>query len=125
MKTIKHRNHSRPAFARFGKTISAAAFGLLIGAFAIGSVHADNDHHGKHGGGHDRGHEERHEYRGRGYYAGPNYAYGNRYYRDYPDYYYAPEPNYYNEPDPYDYGYYPPEQGYYGPSEGIRQFFGL
>ena len=121
MKTIEHRNHSRPALARFAKIVSAAAFGLLIGVFAIGSVHADDEHHGGHDRG--RGHEERgerHEYRGRGYYAGPNYAY-----RDYPDYYYAPAPNYYYEPDPYDYGYYPPEPGYYGPSEGIRQFFGL
>ncbi len=62
-------------------------------------------------------------YSGRGYYPGPNYAYGNR---DYPDYYYAPGPDYYYEPEPYDYGYYPPEPGYdYGPSDGIRAFFGL
>jgi hypothetical protein len=111
-------NHSRPAFARFGKIVSAAAFGLLIGAFAVGPAQAKD--HGDHDRG--RGHEERHEYRGRGYYRGPDYAYG------YPNYYYAPAPNYYYEPEPYnyDYGYYPPEPGYYpGPSEGILQFFGF
>jgi hypothetical protein len=123
MKTSSsNSNQSRPAFARLGKIVSAAAFGLLIGVFAIGPVQAKD-----HGGGHDRGrgHEERHEneYRGRGYDRGPDYAYG------YPDYYYAPAPNYYYEPEPYNYGYYPPAQGYgyYNerPSEGILQFFGF
>jgi hypothetical protein len=115
-----HRNHSRAKFARFGKIVSAAAFGLLIGAFAIGPVQADGHHGGDHGD-RGRGHEERHEYRGRGYDRGPDYAYGN------PDYYYAPAPDYYYQPDPYEYGYYPPGPRYYapGPSEGIRQFFGL
>ena len=121
MKTSSsNSNHSRPASGRFGKIVSAAAFGLLIGAFAIGPVQAKD--HGDRGRG--RGHEERHEggYRGRGYYRGPDYAYGN----PYRNYYYAPGPDYYYEPEPYDYGYYPPEQGYYsGPSEGILQFFGF
>jgi hypothetical protein len=123
MKTsISNSSHSRPAFARFSKIVSVAAFGLLIGAFAIGPVQA-RDHDGDHDRG--RGHEERHEneYRGRGDYRGPDYAYG------YPDYYYAPAPNYYYEPEPYDYGYYPPGPGYgyydERPSEGILQFFGL
>ena len=113
--------HSRPLFARFGKIVSAAAFALLIGAFAIGTASAD--HHDHHGGDRGRGHEEHHEYHGHGYYRGPDVVYGN------PDYYYEPAPDYYSEPDPYDYGYYPPpEPGYYpppGPSEGIREFFGL
>ena len=120
MKTsTSNRKNSRHAFARLGKIASAAAFGLLIGAFAIGTVHAD-DHHGDHDRGH-WGHE--HAYRGRGYYRGPDYAYGN------PDYYYAPAPDYYYQPEPYNYGYYPPGSGYgyYDgrPSEGILQFFGL
>ena len=68
MKTsTSNRKNSRHAFARLGKIASAAAFGLLIGAFAIGTVHAD-DHHRDHDRG--RGHEE-HEYHGRGYYRGP------------------------------------------------------
>jgi hypothetical protein len=120
MKTsTSNSNHSRPAFARLGKIVSAAAFGLLIGAFAIGPAQAKD--HGDHDRG--RGHEERHEheYRGRGYYR--DYAYG------YPDYYYAPAPNYYYEPEPYNYGYYPPGPGYgyydERPSEGILQFFGF
>src|SRR5260370_41026040 len=118
MKTTEQRNHSRPAFARFGKIVSAAAFGFLIGAFAIGAVQADG-HHGDHDRG--RGHEERHEYYGGGY-RGPDVVYGN----PYPDYYYAPGPDYYDAPEPYDYGYYPPPQpGYYPPeqSEGIRLFY--
>ena len=120
MKTsTSNSNHSRIAFSRFGKVVSAAAFGLLIGAFAIGPAQARD-----HDGGHDRGrgHEE-HAYRGRGYYRGPDYAYGN------PDHYYAPAPDYYYQPEPYNYGYYPPGSGYgyYDgrPSEGILQFFGL
>ena len=47
--TTNSSNHSRPAFARLGKIVSAAAFGLLIGAFAIGPAQA-KDH-----GDHDRG----------------------------------------------------------------------
>jgi hypothetical protein len=116
MKTIMHSNRSRPRFARI---VSATAFGILIGAFAIGPVNAD-EHHGGHGRG--RGHEERHEYRGRGYERGPDIVYGN------PDYYYAPGPDYYYQPDPYSYGYYPPEPGYYYPPErpeGFNLFFGL
>ncbi len=121
MKT-SNSNHSRPALARFGKFVSAAAFGLLIGAFAISPAQARD-----HDGDHDRGHGERYEhaYRGHGYYRGPDYAYGN----PYPDYYYAPGPDYYYQPEPYDYGYYGPGPGYgyYDdrPSEGILQFFGL
>ena len=122
MKTSNtNSKQSRHAFARFGKIVSAAAFALLIGAFAIGTASADD--HGHHGGDRGRGHEEHHEYHGRGYYRGPDVVYGN------PDYYYEPAPDYYYEPEPYDYGYYPPpEPGYYpppGPSEGIREFFGL
>jgi hypothetical protein len=113
-----HRNKSRAKSARLGKIVSGAAFGLLLSAFAIGSAQAAHHDNGDHG--HGRGHEEHHEYRGRGYYRGPDYAYGN------PGYYYAPPPDYYYEPEPYDYGYYPPEPGYYpGPSDGILQFFGL
>jgi hypothetical protein len=123
--SIERGKHSRPVFARFGKIVSAGAFALLIGAFAIGTAQADG--HGHHDGGdhgnHGRGHEEgHHEYHGgRGYYRGPDVIYGN------PDYYYEPAPDYYYQPEPYDYGYYPPPRGYYppGPSEGIREFFGL
>src|ERR1700722_16614409 len=121
--SIIHSKHSRTALARFGKLVSAAAFALLIGAFAIGTARADGHghhgggDHGDHGGGHDEGH---HEYHGGGYNRGPDVVYGN------PDYYYEPAPDYYYQPEPYDYGYYPPEPGYYpGPSEGIRDFFGL
>jgi hypothetical protein len=125
--SITHSKHSRSSFARFGQILSAAAFALLIGAFAIGTARADD--HGHHGGGHGgdhgdhgrgHGHDEGH-HGGHGYYRGPDVVYGN------PDYYYEPAPDYYYEPDPYDYGYYPPEPGYYppGPSEGIRDFFGL
>ncbi len=121
---ISTTHNSRAKFARLGKIVSAAAFGLLIGAFTIGPALADEHHHGDD---HDRGrgHGERYEhaYRGRGYYRGPDYAYGN------PDYYYAPAPDYYYQPEPYDYGYYGPGPGpgYYDdrPSEGILQFFGL
>ena len=103
-----HRNKSRAKSARFGKIVSAAAFGLLIGAFAVGSAQAKHHDDGDHGD-RGRGHEERHEYHGRGYYRGPDYAYGN------PDYYYAPAPDYYYQPDPYDYDYgnYPQGPGYY------------
>lgn len=115
-----HRNKSRAKSARLGKIVSGAAFGLLLGAFAIGSAQAAHHGDGDRGGHGRGGHEEHHEYRGRGYYRGPDYAYGN------PGYYYAPPPDYYYEPEPYDYGYYPPEPEYYpGPSEGIAQFFGL
>ena len=74
--SITHSKHSRPVFARFGKIVSAGAFALLIGAFAIGTARADE--HGHHGGDHggDRGHghdEGYHEYHGgRGYYRGPD-----------------------------------------------------
>lgn len=120
-----HNNHSRPVLSRFGRIVSAAAFALLIGAFAVGTAPADDhghhggDHGGDRGHGHDEGHREYHG--GRGYNRGPDVVYGN------PDYYYEPAPDYYYQPDPYDYGYYPPEPGYYppGPSEGIREFFGL
>jgi len=114
-----HSTHSRPIVARFGKIVSAGAFALLIGAFAIGTARADHGHHGDY---HGHGHEGHHEYYGHGYDRGPDLVYGN------PGYYYAPPPNYYYEPDPYDYDYYPPGPGYYpppGPSEGIVQFFGL
>jgi hypothetical protein len=122
--TTRNRN-SRPGFARFGQIVSAAAFALMIGVFAIGTARADDHGHhgGDHGDRHDRGHdEEHHEYHGgRGYYRGPDVVYGN------PDYYYAPAPDYYYQPEPCDYGYYPPPPGYYppGPAEGIREFFGL
>jgi hypothetical protein len=102
--------------AGLSKVVSAAAFGLLIGAFAIGSAQAAH-----HDNGHDRGgHEEHHDYHGgRGYHRGPDVVYSG------PDYYYAPAPDYYDEPDPYYYGDYPP--GYYPPeqSPGINLFFGL
>ena len=122
--SITHSKHSRSVFARFGRIVSAGAFALLIGAFAIGTAQADgHGHHGDHGEGHGRGHdEEHHEYHGgHGYYRGPDVVYGN------PDYYYEPAPDYYYQPEPYDYGYYPPPRGYYPPepSEGIREFFGL
>jgi hypothetical protein len=121
--SITHSKRSRPAFARFGRIVSAGAFALLIGAFAIGTARADgHGHHGGDHGDHGRGHDEgHHEYHGdRGYNRGPDVVYGN------PDYYYEPAPDYYYQPEPYDYGYYPPPQGYYpGPSEGIRDFFGL
>jgi hypothetical protein len=111
-----HSNHSRAKFASFGRIVSAAAFALLIGAFAVGSARADGDDHG-----HGRWHHWHHEYHGHRYYRGPDYAYG------YPDYYYAPQQNYYYQPEPYNYGYYPPAPGYFRPpvSEGIREFFGL
>ena len=145
-----HSKQSRSAFARFGRVASAGALAFLIGAFAIGTAQADG--HGHHGGDqivtgvegiqdpihgraaarfqvhpspkvhHGGGHEERHEnHGGRGYNRGPDVVYGN------PDYYYEPAPDYYYQPEPYDYGYYPPSRGYYppGPSEGIREFFGL
>jgi hypothetical protein len=119
-----HSKQSRSAFARFGRVASAGALAFLIGAFAIGTAQADgHGHHGgDHGDGHGGGHEERHEnHGGRGYNRGPDVVYGN------PDYYYEPAPDYYYQPEPYDYGYYPPSRGYYppGPSEGIREFFGL
>jgi hypothetical protein len=120
MKTsTTHSKHPRPLLARFGKIAAASAFVLLIGAFAIGPVQADEHHGGDHDRG--RGHQERHEYRGHGYYRGPDIVYSA------PDYYYAPAPDYYAEPDPYDYGYYPPERRYYPPqpSEGIHLFFGF
>ena len=114
MKTsTTHRRHSRPVLARI---VSAAAFGLLIGAFTVGSVRAD-DHHGHDRG---RGHEsDEHEYRGRDYYPERDYVYNE------PDYYYAPQPDYYAAPDPYDY-YYQPGPQYYPPtlSDGINLFFG-
>jgi hypothetical protein len=118
MKTsTTHSKHSRPKLARFGKVASTAAFGLLIGAFTVGSVHADGNH-----GDHDRGrgHAERHEYRGRDYDRGPTIVYNE------PDYYYAPAPDYYEEPDPYAY-YYQPAPEYYPPqpSEGVHLFFGF
>ncbi len=106
-----HSKHSRPAFARFGRIVSAGAFALLIGAFAIGTRECGRAwaswrrHHGDHGRGHDEGHHEYHG--GRGYYRGPDVVYGN------PDYYYEPAPDYYYQPEPYDYGYYPPPPGYY------------
>jgi hypothetical protein len=114
MKTSTHSKHRRIAPARFGKVVSAAAFGLLIGAFAVGSAQA-----ARHDEGHYRGgHEVRHDYHGRGYHPGPAVVYSG------PDYYYAPAPDYYDEPDPYYYGDYPP--GYYPPpSPGINLFFGL
>lgn len=112
-----HNQHSL-RLARFSKIASAAAFGLLIGAFTVGSVHADGNH-----GDHDRGrgHVERHEYRGRGYGRGPTVVYNE------PDYYYTPAPDYYEEPDPYAYDYQPtPEYDYPPqPSEGIHLFFGF
>jgi len=118
MKTsTTHGKHTRARLVRFGKIVSAAAFGLLVGAFTIGSVQAD-EHHGDHDRG--RGHEERSERHGRGWDRGPAYVYNE------PDYYYAPAPDYYAAPEPYDY-YYQPAPGYYPPppSEGIHLFFGL
>jgi hypothetical protein len=50
--TTRNRN-SRPGFARFGQIVSAAAFALMIGVFAIGTARADD--HGHHGGDHGEG----------------------------------------------------------------------
>ena len=105
-----------PMFARFCRIATAIAFALiLICAFGVGSIRAD-DRHGHDGGDHGRGHDD-HD---RGY-RGPQV-----YYAPQPDYYYAPPPNYYSQPDPYEY-YPPPQPGYYPPppSEGINLFFGL
>jgi hypothetical protein len=109
---------SRPVLARVTRMVSVLTFGVLICVFSVGSVRADDEHHGHDRG---RGHEERHEreFRGRGYYPGRDYVYNE------PDYYYAPEPDYYAAPDPYGY-YYQPGPEYYppAPSDGINLFFG-
>ena len=57
--TSTHRNKPRAKSARFGKIVSGAAFGLLLGAFAIGSAQAAH-HDGDHGNGHGNPHNDSH-----------------------------------------------------------------
>jgi hypothetical protein len=113
-----HSKHSGPKSARFRKIAVAVTFGVVIGAFAVGSLHAD-EHHGDHDRG--RGHEERREFRGHDYDRGPTIVYSE------PDYYYAPAPDYYEAPEPDYYYYYAQPPDYYPPppSEGIHLFFGF
>jgi hypothetical protein len=105
----------RSMFTRFGKIATASAFVVLICAFAIGPVQADEHHGGDHGRGGDQ-HRDDHD---RGH-RGPDVDYAPQ-----PDYYYAPQPDYYAAPEPHE--YYPSQPEYYPPppSEGITLFFRL
>jgi hypothetical protein len=98
-------------------TRTAAAFGvvLVIGAFGIGSAHADGYNYGDNNRyGDDRRADRR--YDNDRNYRGPVYA-------EQPDYYYAPQPDYYAAPDPD--RYYRPGPSYQVTSPGISLFFGL
>ena len=95
--------------SRIGRIAAAVGFALVVGSFAVGPAHADNNHRG---GDRDRDNDNR-GYRGGGNY----YAYQQQ-----PDYYYAPQPNYYAAPDPY---YYESGPRYDAPPQGVNLFFGL
>jgi hypothetical protein len=104
--------------SRIGRIAAAVGFALVIGSFAVGPAHADNDHHGRY-----RGHYGRHYNYNRGYRGGGRYYGGDRYYAyQQPDYYYyRPQPNYYSAPDPY---YYGSDRRYEARGHGLSLFFG-
>ena len=100
--------------SRIGRIAAAAGFALVIGSFAVGPAHADNNHRG---GDRDRGSDQHRDNDNRGYRGG-----GGEVYAAQPDYYYAPQPNYYAAPDPY---YYESGPRYDTPPQGVNLFFGL
>ncbi len=93
---------------KVGRLALAIAFGVAIGATAIGPAFAGGHGHD------DRHHEHHRDHRDhdRAVYVAPA-----------PSYYYAPAPDYYSAPEP---EYYPPAYGAPPPpSEGINLFFGI
>jgi len=98
--------------SKLGRIAMAVGVAFVVGSFAVGPAHADNDHRGD-----DRGHNDRHRDNDNRGYRG-----GDRDYAAQPDYYYAPQPNYYAAPDPY---YYGNEPRYESPPQGVGLFFGL
>jgi hypothetical protein len=117
----------RSMFARFGKIAMAIAFVVLICAFAVGSVQAD-EHHG--GGGHGGGGDHRGggggDHRDGGYHGGDRGHWGGGYYAPGPDIYVAPEPYVYAPAPCYGPDYDGPEYDCTPPAPpGINLFFGL
>ena len=101
--------------SRIGRIAAAVGFALVIGGFAVGPAHADNNHRG---GDRDRGGDQHRDNDNRGYRGGGR----GEVYAAQPDYYYAPQPNYYAAPDPY---YYESGPRYDTPPQGVNLFFGL
>jgi hypothetical protein len=102
--------------SKIGRIAAAVGFALVIGSFAVGPAHADDNHRG---GDRDRGSNQHRDNDNRGYRGGGNYYA----YQQQPDYYYyTPQPNYYAAPDPY---YYGSDRSYDSPPPGVSLFFGL
>jgi hypothetical protein len=103
--------------SRIARIAAALGVALVIGAFGIGSAHADGYNYGDNRYG-DNGHGDQRYENGDRDYRGPAVVYGEQ-----PDYYYAPQPDYYAAPDPD--RYYRSGPSYQVTSPGISLFFGL